>query len=97
MIQSKVRQADSISELIADLSAQSENNSTSPKSILATFSKHGIFLDPKETEVISRRFLTPTGNISVPRLLKSLDIGIPSDYKDLDQLRSITTTISNDC
>jgi hypothetical protein len=80
--------ATSIPDLIEDMTKQaSETGLMSLKLISFIFEKYGVLLESKESELISRRFISPSGSIQALKLLKALDIGIPADYLELDKFQ----------
>lgn len=83
-----MRMATSVPDLIEEITGQAnENGCLSLKTITGIFQKYGVILDPKESELISRRYLSPNGSIQALKLLNALDIGIPSDYLEIDKFQ----------
>jgi hypothetical protein len=87
-LQFKMRMATSVPDLIEEMTNQAnENGCMSLKMISGILQKYGVILESKESELISRKYLSPNGSIQALRLLKVLDIGIPSDYLEIDKFQ----------
>jgi hypothetical protein len=82
-IQSKIRETH-VGELIKSISQRVENGTIPMRTLLSALAEHNVQLDSKECELIDRRFVTSNGEIEYHKLMKTLDIGLPSDHIDPD-------------
>jgi hypothetical protein len=87
-LQFKMRMATSVPDLIEEITSQAnESGCVSLKMVTGIFQKYGVILESKESELISRRYISPNGSIQVLKLLNALDIGVPSDYLEIDKFQ----------
>mmetsp|Transcript_14579 Transcript_14579/g.21975 ORF Transcript_14579/g.21975 Transcript_14579/m.21975 type:complete len:943 (+) Transcript_14579:178-3006(+) len=84
-IQSKIREANSIRDLLEHLSGKVYKGTIPLKSLVEALDDFNVQLDPKEYDFIDRRFLASNGEIEYHKLMKTLDVGLPSDHLDPDQ------------
>ena len=50
--------------------------------LVACMEEQHVFLEKRECDLLERRFTNSTGDLEYFRLIKTLDIGTPSDHMD---------------
>ncbi len=81
-IQGKVRQATSIRDLITDMESKVHVGLISLPDLVSSMETYNVFLSKKEYDLLDRRFTNSSGDLEYFRLIKTLDIGVPSEHTD---------------
>lgn len=81
-IQQKLRNATSIRDLIIAMESKVNTGVISMMDLVAVMEDHQVFLDKKECDMLDRRFTNSSGDLEYFRLIKTLDIGTPTEHVD---------------